>query len=60
MTVLTCEGCEEPIEDESSHLDFNGEDWHEACFEVSGSPSYCCGAIYESGEVVCASCGDPL
>lgn len=25
-----------------------------------GYPSYCCGIIYEEGETVCASCGDPL
>lgn len=35
MAVLTCVGCDEPIEDGDSHVDFNGEDWHEACFEVS-------------------------
>jgi hypothetical protein len=23
-------------------------------------PKYCCGAIYEDGETVCASCGEPL
>lgn len=66
MAELTCEGCEELIEDGSdrgNHIDFNGEDWHEMCFEVGGGSSskqYCCGSIYEEGEVVCASCGDPL
>ncbi|TWP32585.1 LIM domain-containing protein [Leekyejoonella antrihumi] len=60
MTTLICEGCDEPIEDGDIHLDFNGEDWHEACFEVGGGPSYCCGIIYHSGEDTCRSCGDPL
>lgn len=23
-------------------------------------PTYCCGAIYEDGETVCASCGEAL
>ncbi|MFF3868208.1 LIM domain-containing protein [Micromonospora sp. NPDC001898] len=60
MTTLTCEGCKEPIEDDGSHTDFNGEDWHEACFEVSGGPSYCCGMTYENGEDTCLSCGEPI
>ncbi|HTW16168.1 MAG TPA: LIM domain-containing protein [Nocardioides sp.] len=60
MTMLTCEGCGEPIQGDDSHLDFNGEDWHEGCFEVSGGPTYCCGMIYENGEDTCFSCGEPL
>lgn len=36
----------------------------DSCFEEhdldGGFPSYCCGMIYEEGEFVCASCGDPL
>ena len=60
MTSLMCEGCDEPIKDDDSHKDFNGEDWHEACFEVSGGPSYCCGGMYDEGERHCPSCGDPL
>lgn len=31
----------------------------ERCDDDS-STSYCCGQIYEEGELVCASCGDPL
>ena len=58
MTALICEGCNEPIED--SHVDFNGEDWHEACFEVSDGPSYCCGIMYDDGEDTCLSCGESL
>jgi len=58
MAKSVCEGCDEVIE--SGHIDFNGEDWHEACFEVSGGPTYCCGQIYEEGESTCMSCGEPL
>lgn len=60
MTTLTCEGCGEPIEDVGNYTDFNGEDWHEACFEVSGGASYCCGMMYEDGEDTCMSCGEPV
>lgn len=60
MATLICEGCDEPIEDGDGHLHFNGEDWHESCFEVSDGPSYCCGIMYDSGEDICRSCGDPL
>ena len=60
MTSLVCEGCEEPIENDDEHIDFNGEDWHEACFELSGGPSSCCGMMYDNGETACRSCGDPL
>jgi len=45
MATLICEGCDEPIEDGDGHLHFNGEDWHESCFEVSDGPSYCCGIM---------------
>ncbi|QII03873.1 hypothetical protein BH92_27870 (plasmid) [Rhodococcoides fascians A21d2] len=63
--TMTCVGCDDPIEEDGSgdrggHLDVDGEDWHEICYESSGGPTYCCGAIYEDGEIVCASCGDPL
>lgn len=60
MATLLCEGCEEPIETDDSHIDFNGEDWHEACFEVSGGATYCCGMMYDDGEATCHSCGEPL
>jgi len=58
MTTLVCTSCDEVVEDEA--------DWDEesqlcnACFEVSGGPSYCCGMIYEDGEDTCRSCGEPL
>ena len=58
--TLVCVGCDDPIEDEDSHVDFNGLDYHEACFEVSGGPAYCCGNMYDDGESVCRSCGDPI
>ncbi len=58
MAELICEGCDEVIED--GHMDFNGEDWHEECFEVSDAPTYCCGQMYEEGESNCMSCGEPL
>lgn len=36
----------------------------ESCFDEhdmgSGMTAYCCGMIYEEGESVCASCGEPL
>lgn len=59
MAPRTCLGCDEPIK-RGEHLDFNGEDWHEACFEVQGGPKYCCGAMYDNGEDTCRSCGEPL
>lgn len=58
MTTSVCKGCDEPIKDD--HMDFNGQDWHRACFEVSGGSSYCCGIMYDDGEDTCRSCGDPL
>ncbi len=63
VAVVTCDGCEEPItDDDGSHIDVDGVDWHESCYEAYGesTTSYCCGSIYEEGEAVCASCGDPL
>ena len=57
-TAEICPGCGEPVIDED--FDFNGQQWHEACFEVSGGPTYCCGMIYEEGEATCLSCGEPL
>lgn len=36
----------------------------DSCIEVNdlngGFSTYCCGMIYEEGELVCNSCGDPL
>lgn len=61
IVMLVCTGCGEPIKDEGSHIDFNGEDWHESCFEVSGgSPTYCYGIMYENGESFCSSCREPI
>lgn len=63
MAESTCPGCEEEITDGDprGQIDFNGQDYHELCFEIGGSAAlYCCGSIYEEGEAVCASCGDPL
>lgn len=54
-TMIVCEGCEEEVPED--------EAWDglcQACDEVSGGPSYCCGAIYEMGETTCMSCGEPL
>lgn len=56
--TLVCTSCEEEIEDEA--------DWDDesqmcnACFEVSGGPTYCCGIMYDNGEDTCMSCGEPL
>lgn len=55
-----CGGCEEPIEADESTVEHKRRTWHEACFEVSGGPTYCCGMMYENGEAVCRSCGEPL
>jgi len=64
MMEPTCPGCEEMIaaDDPGEHIDYNGQDWHERCFEIVGGTAtlYCCGSIYEEDEAVCASCGDPL
>lgn len=35
VAARICEGCGEPIEEGDYLVEFNGEDWHEACFEVS-------------------------
>lgn len=62
LATATCKGCGEPFtdEDDDEQIDLNGEDWHESCFEVSGGPAYCCGIMYDNGEMNCRSCGDPL
>ena len=56
--TLVCTSCEEDIENETQWDDVG--QLCLACFELGGSPTYCCGAIYEGGEDVCASCGEPL
>lgn len=53
-----CAVCEETIEDKVDWDDESGMCL--ACFEHSGGPRYCCGAIYEDGETTCESCGEPL
>lgn len=58
--MLVCEGCGDQIDSDTTRIDFNGEDWHEACFEVRSGPRYCCGAMYTDGEDTCLSCGEPL
>ena len=64
MATQVCEGCGEPIEGEDDlggHVDHEGEDWHEYCFQFGANgPKYCCGMIYEDGESTCRSCGEPL
>jgi len=56
-TAELCPGCGEPVTED---FEFNGQQWHESCFEVSGSATYCCGVMYEDGEATCLSCGEPL
>lgn len=55
---LVCTSCEEVVENEAYWVD--EDELCMACFEVGGGSTYCCGAIYESGEDTCASCGEPL
>lgn len=50
-----CEICEE---NEVSSLGDDG--LCDICFEVSDSPRYCCGQIYEMGEIACKGCGEYL
>jgi hypothetical protein len=52
-----CTSCDEKVDAANWH---KKEKLCEACFEVSGGPTYCCGAIYEQGEATCKSCGEPL
>jgi hypothetical protein len=58
LVTFVCTACEEEVKDPAN--------WDEEdqlcipCFEVSGGPKYCCGAIYEDGEDTCMSCGEPL
>ncbi len=59
LTVaLVCTSCGEAVEDEADWDDESGMCM--ACFEGSDGPTYCCGMIYEDGETVCRSCGEPL
>lgn len=58
MEKMICLGCDDVIEYE--YMDFNGEDWHLSCFEVSNHPTYCCGMEYDHSVVACRSCGEPL
>lgn len=51
-----CEACEEEFVPGESYED----GLCSGCAELSGGPKYCCGVIYESGEDVCASCGEWL
>lgn len=53
--TLTCDCCGGPVRVE----DMEEGQCEECRYSDSGS-SYCCGMIYEEGEFVCASCGDPL
>lgn len=54
--TLTCDSCGCDVEEEDMEL---GE--CQDCFnsEYTG-PKYCCGMIYEEGEVTCTSCGEWL
>ena len=55
-TKERCEACEE----EFVPGEFYEDGLCSGCAELSGGPKYCCGVIYESGEDVCASCGEGL
>jgi hypothetical protein len=56
--TFTCESCGDEVD--SSTVD-NIWDLCNECYENDDSGTkYCCGMIYEEGETVCASCGDPL
>lgn len=51
-----CRFCDEPLEASDPY-----EGLCTPCGEVSGSaPSYCCGQMYDEGELYCRSCGEPL
>lgn len=54
-TLDECPFCGADLEDEN---DFSPDFGCNEC--ASGMTTYCCGGIYEEGESVCASCGEPL
>lgn len=54
--TATCPFCGSDKDADDISVDFGCED----CPEPYSGPKYCCGGIYEQGETVCASCGDPL
>lgn len=67
-STYTCQACGALVEDEPGlevqWCGLNGEPFCESCYDEYassyGGTKYCCGNIYEEGESVCASCGDPL
>lgn len=54
-TTLVCESCGDEYDDDGTGIDLCP-----ACVEVSDSPKYCCGQMYDSDTLTCASCGDPI
>lgn len=54
-TNLTCDCCGCAIDEDEMD-----EGQCEDCYSDYSGPKYCCGTIYEDGEITCRSCGDPL
>ena len=56
--TFICDSCGDEVE--SATVD-NIWDLCNDCYENGDSATtYCCGMIYEEGETICMSCGDPL
>ena len=53
--LFECEVCRNEVPDSEYY-----EGLCYDCIDDSQFAKHCCGNIYEEGEVVCASCGDPL
>jgi hypothetical protein len=56
--TFTCESCGDEID--SSTVDNIWDLCNDSYENGDSGTKYCCGMIYQEGESVCASCGDPL
>ncbi|WP_284900319.1 hypothetical protein [Corynebacterium accolens] len=48
------------VEGRPSHVSDICENCYEELDAEGDYPTYCCGMMYDEGEEVCASCGEPL
>ncbi|MEU2315092.1 hypothetical protein [Streptomyces albidoflavus] len=60
MSTYICTTCDTDFSSQqglTTHQD-DGCEWDDD--ETSTGPTYCCGMIYEEGESICHSCGEPV
>jgi RNA polymerase subunit RPABC4/transcription elongation factor Spt4 len=55
-----CHGCGRLVSDDVYPCRTCGSQDITSLDDNSDDTKYCCGMIYEDGEAICASCGDPL